>query len=44
MSRRSYDSTTYGHERRISKHRVTDDDLFKYVDYCPFSKSVESDF
>ncbi|KAI0063318.1 hypothetical protein BV25DRAFT_1907095 [Artomyces pyxidatus] len=32
MSRRSYDSTfSYSHERRISKHRVTDEDLFNYV-------------
>ncbi|KAI0318044.1 hypothetical protein OF83DRAFT_1118175 [Amylostereum chailletii] len=30
MSRRSYDST-FTHERRISKHRVTDEDLFNYV-------------
>ncbi|PPQ75663.1 hypothetical protein CVT26_001891 [Gymnopilus dilepis] len=29
MSRRSYDS--FAHERRLSKYRVTDDDLFDYV-------------
>ncbi|KAI6037993.1 hypothetical protein EDC04DRAFT_2699211 [Pisolithus marmoratus] len=29
LSRRSYDSTA--HERRLSKYRVTDDDLFDYV-------------
>ena len=31
MSRRSYDSNVYTHERRISKHRVSDEDLFKYI-------------
>ncbi|KAH8831052.1 hypothetical protein DL96DRAFT_806757 [Flagelloscypha sp. PMI_526] len=33
MSRRSYasDYDTHGHERRMSKHRVTDEDLFNYV-------------
>lgn len=29
MSRRSYDS--FAHERRLSKYRVSDDDLFEYV-------------
>ncbi|KIK25250.1 hypothetical protein PISMIDRAFT_97293 [Pisolithus microcarpus 441] len=29
LSRRSYDSTA--HEKRVSKYRVTDDDLFDYV-------------
>ncbi|KIO05756.1 hypothetical protein M404DRAFT_74855, partial [Pisolithus tinctorius Marx 270] len=29
LSRRSYDSTA--HERRLSKYRVSDDDLFDYV-------------
>ncbi|KAH9976806.1 hypothetical protein BGW80DRAFT_1290703 [Lactifluus volemus] len=33
MSRRSVASSaySYSHERRVSKHRVTDDDLFNYV-------------
>ncbi|KZV65898.1 hypothetical protein PENSPDRAFT_655387 [Peniophora sp. CONT] len=31
MSRRSYDSNAYTHERRISKHRVSDEDIFNYV-------------
>lgn len=31
MSRRSVASSTYSHERRKSKHRVTDEDLFKCV-------------
>jgi hypothetical protein len=30
MSRRSYDS--FAHEKRLSKYRVTDDELFKSVD------------
>jgi hypothetical protein len=29
MSKRSYDSSA--HEKRISKYRVNDDDLFEYV-------------
>ena len=31
MSRRSVASSTYSHERRKSKHRVADEDLFKCV-------------
>jgi len=31
MSRRSVASSTYSHERRKSKHRVADEDLFNYV-------------
>ncbi|KAI0033497.1 hypothetical protein K488DRAFT_84857 [Vararia minispora EC-137] len=31
MSRRSTASSTYTHERRISKHRVTDEDIFNYA-------------
>ncbi|KAI0270836.1 HSP70-domain-containing protein [Russula aff. rugulosa BPL654] len=31
MSRRSVASSAFSHERRISKHRVTDEDLFKCV-------------
>ncbi|KAG6812915.1 hypothetical protein H0H92_015467 [Tricholoma furcatifolium] len=46
MSSRSYDS--YSHEKRVSKHRVTDDDLFDYViriailSYLMLPKTVES--
>ena len=37
MSRRSVASSTYSRERRVSKHRVTDDDLFKCVTFqAPF--------
>jgi hypothetical protein len=37
MSRRSVASSTYSRERRVSKHRVTDDDLFRCVTFqVPF--------
>ena len=37
MSRRSVASSTYSRERRVSKHRVTDEDLFKCVTFqAPF--------
>ncbi|KAA1475982.1 hypothetical protein DENSPDRAFT_784248 [Dentipellis sp. KUC8613] len=43
MSRRSNASiSTYGHERRVSKHRVTDEDLFKYLGYLVQPKAPES--
>lgn len=40
MSRRSYAS--YSHEKRISKYRVTDEDLFKYVIVVICSEGVSN--
>ena len=42
MSRRSVASSTYSHERRKSKHRVTDEDLFKCVCFPIFALDVQS--
>ncbi|KAF8269635.1 hypothetical protein EI94DRAFT_1771193 [Lactarius quietus] len=38
MSQRSIASSTYSHERRKSKHRVADEDLFKYLSYLVLPK------
>ncbi|KAI0052473.1 hypothetical protein FA95DRAFT_1483448 [Auriscalpium vulgare] len=42
MSRRSLASSTYGHERRISKHRVTDEDLFNFLAHLIQPKPIDS--
>ncbi|KAH9988881.1 hypothetical protein BJV77DRAFT_1019644 [Russula vinacea] len=42
MSRRSVASSVYSRERRMSKHRVTEEDLFKFLSYLILPKPTNS--